>query len=70
MKVGTIASLIRGVGRTGPLTAIVMGEKISMAKGDITTRWAALGIEDEEKVAITIRRDIAGAITSGPFSFG
>ena len=68
MKVGTIAHLIRGVGRSGLLIAIAMGEKIIMAKGDTTTRWAVLGTEDEEKIAITIRRDITEAITSGPFS--
>ena len=68
MKVGTIAHLIRGVGRSRHLITIVMGEKIVMAKGDIITRWAALGTEDEEKIAIAIRSDITEGITSGPFS--
>ena len=67
MKVGTIAHLIRGVGRSGLLIAIVMGEKIVMAKGDTTTRWAALGTVNEEKIAIIIR-DITKVIISGPFS--
>jgi hypothetical protein len=68
MKVGTIAHLIRGVGRSGHLIAIAMGEKIIMAKGDTTTKWAVLGTADEEKIAIAIRREITEAIISGPFS--
>ena len=39
-----------------------------MVKGSITMRWAALGTAEETIVAITIRRDMVKAFTSGPFS--
>jgi len=39
-----------------------------MVKGSIAMRRATLGTEEEEKVAITIRRDMVEAFTNGPFS--
>jgi hypothetical protein len=39
-----------------------------MVKGSITMRWATLGIEEEEKVDITIKRGMVEGFTSVLFS--